>query len=118
MRLSSSFSIDVQAPWVAKHNAEAAAVLAAYKADKPVRVPLLCGEWTGQHGFYADEANLDYARYYRDPDEMLRVQLEAARRRRELPMYDMALGELPERWPVAVDFWPVVAPGWVGCGVT
>ncbi|MHB9024707.1 MAG: uroporphyrinogen decarboxylase family protein [Armatimonadota bacterium] len=113
--LSDTFTIDPHAPWVAAHNAEATAVLEAYQADRPIRVPLMCGEWPGQHGFYATEVALDYREYYTNPDEMLRVQLEAARRRRELPIYDFPLGEAPERWPVSVDFWPVVTPGWFGC---
>jgi hypothetical protein len=58
---------------------------------------------------------VDYRRYYTDPAEMVRVQLEAARRRRELPIHDFVLGEAPASWPVTVDFWPVPAPGWVGC---
>ena len=115
MNLSSGFSIDPCAPWVVAHNREVREVLAAFQADRPIRVPLLCGEWHGQHGLYADEINVDYRQYYTDPDLMLRVQLEAARRRRELPIYDMVLAEPPERWSASVDLWPVVAPGWVGC---
>ena len=53
-RLSESFTIDPDAPWVRRHNNEATEVLAAYHADAPIRVPLLCGEWYGQYGFYAD----------------------------------------------------------------
>jgi len=116
MELSTSFSIDPSEPWVAAHNAEARAVMEAFGAGRPVRVPVLCGEWRGQHGFYAEEIGLDYREYYTDPEVMLRVQLEAARRRRELPIYDLVLGEAPERWSgVGVDLWPVVGPGWVGC---
>ena len=115
MNLSQSFSIDVDAPWVESHNSEAREVLRAHEADKPIRVPLLCGEWPGQHGFYADEFGLDYTKYYTDADEMLRVQLEAARRRRELPIYDIVLGAAPESWPVSVDLWPIVPAGWFGC---
>ena len=115
LKLSQSFSIDPRADWVIAHNREAREVVAAYDADRPVRVPLFGGEWAGQHGFYADETGLDYRRYYTDPDEMLRVQLEAARRRRELPIADWVLGEAPDAWQVGVDLWPVVGPGWVGC---
>lgn len=115
IELSQSFSIDPRAPWVVAHNREVREVLAAYDADKPIRVPLIGGEWPGQHGFYADETGLDYRRYYTNPDEMLRVQLEAARRRRELPICDWVLAEPPQAWNVAVDLWPVVGPAWVGC---
>jgi len=115
MRLSERFSIDPNASWVADHNAEAAEVAAAYEADRPIRVPLLCDDGCHLHGLYADEVDLDYRDYYTDPDVMLTVQLEAARLRRELPIYDMQLGKAPDRWPVAVDLHPVITPGWVGC---
>jgi hypothetical protein len=117
MELSKSFGIDPGAEWVRRHNAEARRVLDAWKADRPVRVPLLGEDSFIQHGLYAGETGLDYRRYYADPDEMLRVQLESARRRREVPIADLVLGEAPESWPVTVDFWPVPGPGWVGCEV-
>ena len=112
MQLSKSFAIDKDEPWVARHNKEAAEVLDAYERDKPVRVPLFPG---GGIGFYMDENNLDCRVYYNNPDEMLRIQLEVAKRQRELPWYDFVLGGAPESWGVSVDFWPVVAPGAFGC---
>ena len=115
MQLSTSFTIDPHAPWVIEHNREVREVMDAYEHDRPIRVPLIPGEWYGQHGWFADEIELDFRDYYTNPDEMVRVQLEAARRRRELPIYDMVLGELPESWSVSVDQWPAVAPGWFGC---
>jgi uroporphyrinogen-III decarboxylase len=116
MQLSTEFAIDPQSPWVCKHNKESRAVMEAFKADRPIRVPVLCLEWYGQHGFYAKEVGLDYRKYYTDPDEMVRVQLETARRRRELPIHDdLPLGEAPDRWPVTVDLWPAIAPGAFGC---
>ena len=113
--LSTSFGIDPEAPWVRKHNAQAAAVLEAFEADRPIRVPLINPDDLWQHGFYAQEVGLDYEQYYKDPDLMLRVQLEAARRRREVPIYDFPLGVLPDSWRVAVDQHPVIPYGWVGC---
>lgn len=118
MKLSQSFSIDIDAPWVKKHNKEARSVVDAFKADKPIRVPLLMGDATHQHGFYSEEADVDYRIYYNDPDEMVRVQLEAARRRRELPFCDFEIGVLPESWTVSVDQHPVVGPGAFGCPIT
>ena len=115
MELSKSFSLDPRADRVLAHNREAREVVEALRADRPIRVPLFCGDWPGQHGFYADEIGLDYRQYYSDPDLMLQVQLEAARRRRELPVYDLVLCEPPEQWSVRVDFWPIVAAGWLGC---
>lgn len=117
MKLSGTFGIDPRAGWVCKHNAEARAVVEAWRNDRPTRVPLLCSDSYIMHGFYVGESGGDYERYYRDPDEMARVQLEAARRRRELPIYDLPLGEAPESWPLAVDFWPVPSPGWFGCPI-
>lgn len=113
--LSTSFNIDVNAAWVRRHNEEARRVLEAYYADRPIRVPVLCDESFLQHGPYADQTGLDYRLYYTDPHEMLRVQLEAARLRREMPIYDFILGEAPVSWPVTVDLWPTPFPGWVGC---
>lgn len=115
MNLSTSFTVDPHQPWVQAHNREVREVLAAFEADRPIRVPLVLGEWSGQHGFYADEIDLDYRDYYRNPQRMIEVQLEAARRRREMPICDVVLGEAPQQWPISVDLWPVVAPGWVGC---
>jgi hypothetical protein len=115
MKLSKKFGIYPQAAWVVKHNAEARAVVEAWRNDNPMRVPLLCSDSFIVHGVYVEESGVNYERYYRDPDEMARVQLEAARRRRELPIYDMVLGEAPESWPLTVDFWPVPSPGWFGC---
>lgn len=115
MELTQSFQIDTNTDEIRSHNEQVRAVIDGFENDKPTRVPLICHEWYGQHGFFAQEIDLDYREYYKDPDLMMRVQLEAARRRRELPIYDVILGEAPETWPVSVDFSPVVAPGWVGC---
>jgi|GEM_PF-2095865 len=51
MQLSASFNIDRHEEWVTRHNREAREVLEAYHADRPIRVPLLTGEWFGQHGW-------------------------------------------------------------------
>jgi hypothetical protein len=117
VRLAESFHIDACEPWVVAHNQEVREVTEAFHRDRPIRVPLFAGDAVGQHGPYADDVGLDHRRYYTDPDEMIRVQLEAARLRRELPIYDLALAEAPAKWPASVDLWPVVAPGWVGCRI-
>lgn len=115
MTLSQEYSIDISSPRVRKHNEQVKAVLAGYHADKPVRVPLLLWEWFGQHGFYTEEQGIDYCDYYTNPDLMLEVQLESARRKRELPICDVILGESPAAWEVTVDFWPAPPAGWFGC---
>jgi len=117
-QLSQSFSIDPNADWVRAHNREAHDVLAAYRADKPTRVPVFAADHPHVHGFYMDEQSLDYRDYYSDPVLMAKVQLEAARRRREIPIYDCdQIGVLPDSWPMCVDLHPVQPFGWVGCRV-
>ncbi len=82
MNLSSAFTVDPDAPEIRRHNDQVKAAQAAFDAGRPTRVLFKCSEWVGQHGFYADEIGLDYREYYTNPDLMLQVQLEAARRRR------------------------------------
>ena len=118
VELSRTFSIDPTADRVQRHNAEVREVLEAWRNDRPVRVPLLCDDTAIQHGLYAGETGVDYEKYYTDPDEMTRVQLEAARFRREQPIYDLELGVTPDSWPVTIDFWPVPSQGWIGCDIT
>lgn len=110
-----SFKPDLNDEQVKSHNQEVKAVMDAYLADKPVRVPIFCGDSFVSHGFYAQEIGLDYREYYNDPDVMARVQLGAAKRRRELPLYDLQMATLPDHWSITVDQWPAVWPGWFGC---
>ena len=117
MKLSESFAIDPNADWVKKHNAEVAEVLAAHEADKPIRVPMTSWDGSHMHGFYADEIGLDYRDYYTDVELMLQVQLEAARRRREVLVCDLPVGVAPAEWSTTLDMHPVPAPGWLGCEV-
>ena len=119
IELSEQFSPDISSETGKKHNEEAEQVYKAYLRGKPERVPFICGEWIGQHGFYADEIGLDYRKYYTNPDLMIQVQLEAARRRRELPLHDnIPICKVPtESWCVGVDLWPVIAAGWLGCPI-
>lgn len=118
MKLSTSFTIDTNASWVVEHNAESRRIVSSWENGHPIRVPLVCDDTAIQHGLYAGEHGVDYYEYYTNPDEMVRVQLEAARYRREQPIYDFPLGVLPESWPIFVDFWPVPVQGWVGCDIT
>ena len=117
MRLSESFSIDPNADWVVKHNAEAAEVIAAHQVDRPIRVPMTSWDGAHMHGFYADEIGLDYRDYYSNVELMLQVQLEAARRRREIRVCDLPIGVAPKEWSTAMDMHPVPAPGWLGCEI-
>ena len=116
MNLSSAFTVDPDAPAIRRHNTQVQAAQAAFDAGRPTRVLFKCSEWVGQHGFYADEVGLDYRDYYTNPDLMLQVQLEAARRRREIPVHDIILGAPPrDSWCTGVDLWPAVAPGAFDC---
>jgi hypothetical protein len=114
MNLSSSFQVDLRQPWVQQHNREVREVWAAFKADRPIRVPVI---YSGARTQYLAENGLDYRRYYEDPDEMFRLQLEWSRRERELPLGDTVLGEVPEQWTVSVDFHPVASAACFGCPV-
>ena len=114
MNLSSSFQLDLSQPWVEEHNREARKVWATFKANRPIRVPVV---YTGARTQYLAENGLDYRRYYEDPDEMVRLQLEWSRRERELPLGDVILGERPESWKVGVDFHPIASAASFGCPV-
>ncbi len=114
MKLSASFQIDPQASEVAAHNREVREVWAAFKTDRPTRVPL---SFTGARTIYLEENGIDYRTYYEDQDEMVRLQLEWQRRALELPFGDTILAEAPETWSVNVDFHPVASASCFGCPV-
>ena len=114
MKLSTRFELDAQTPWVARHNDEVREVWDSYRADRPLRVPVL---FTAARTLYHERHGLDWRGYYEDPDEMIRLQLEAAKYQRDLPWGDHPLGEAPERWEVRVDFHPIVTAASFGCPV-
>ena len=114
MNLSRDFQIDPHEAWVIKHNQEVQEVWDAYKADRPIRVPV---KFTGGRGIYLSENNIDQRAYYENPDEMVRLQLEWQRRARELPISDTVLGQAPDVWKVGVDFHPVAFASSCGCPV-
>jgi len=114
MKFSPSFQVDPQEPWVAQHNREAREVWAAFKADRPTRVPV---RFTGARTIYLEEKRIDYRTYYENPEEMLRLQLEWQRRALELPFGDTILAEAPATWSVTVDFHPVASAACFGCPV-
>ena len=112
--LSQGFTIDPREPWVAAHNREAREVWNSYNADRPVRVPVI---FSGARTVFLEQNHIDYRTYYGNPWQMLRLQLEWNRLGCELPLGDAVLGELPERWHVAVDFHPVASAASFGCPV-
>lgn len=113
-KLSESFKIDPGASAVVKHNREVREVWKAFKADKPIRIPVI---FTGARSVYSDENKVDYRAFYNDPDEMVLLQLQWKKRERELPFGDTVLGELPEKWKVNLDFHPVLVSSCFGCEV-
>jgi len=68
-------------------------------------------------GFYIEEEGLSCLDYRSDPEEMVRVQPEVARRHRELPISETMLGVTPASWTLNVDFWPIITEAWLGCDV-
>jgi hypothetical protein len=114
MNLSPSFSIDPREAWVIQHNREVREVWDAFKADRPIRVPV---SFSGARTVYCEENRIDYRAYYENPDEMFRLQVEWQRRARELPLGDTVLGEAPESWGVSVDFHPIASAASFGCPI-
>jgi hypothetical protein len=114
MQYSTSFKVDPKANWVVRHNREVRETWESFRADKPLRVPV---EYTGIRTLYMEQNRLDWRRYYEDPDEMIRIQLEAARYHRELPLGDHVLAETPEEWEISVDFHPVGGASCFGCPI-
>jgi hypothetical protein len=114
MNLSTSFTVDPREAWVMEHNREVSEVWDAFKADRPIRVPV---SFSGARTVYSEENRIDYRTYYENPDEMFRLQLEWRRRARELPLGDTPLGEAPEAWTVAVDFHPIASAASFGCPI-
>lgn len=114
MILSSAFQIDPCEPWVEQHNGEVREVWAAFKADRPTRVPV---RFSGARTLYLEKNQIDYRTYYENPEEMLRLQLEWQRYERELPLGDTILAEAPEDWKVRVDFHPFESASSFGCPV-
>ena len=112
MNLSRAFEICTKADWVTRHNREVREVCDSHHADKPIRVPV---QFTGARVSYFERNGVDWRRFYEDPDEMIRLQLEAAKHYRELPLGDHVLGEAPEHWDVSVDFHPVGSAACFGC---
>ena len=112
--LTDCFVVDARDPAVAGHNREAREVWEAFNADRPTRVPVV---FSGARSVFSDENNVDYRSYYDDPDAMARLRLQWQKRQRELPYGDTALGELPEKWSMNVDFHPVLIPSCFGCEI-
>ncbi len=113
-RLPEGFDLDPLRPRVLRHNAEAREVWDSYKADRPIRVPV---HFAAARTLYHELHGLDWRGYYEDPDEMIRLQLETEKYKRELPLGDHPLAEAPDAWEVRVDFHPIATAASLGCPV-
>lgn len=111
--LSPAFDLPVGAA-AERHNREVREVWETYRADRPIRVPV---QFAGARTLYHERHGVDWRGYYESPDEMIRLQLEAAKYQRELPYGDHPLGEPPEQWEVRVDFHPIATAASFGCPV-
>lgn len=100
----------------AAHNADQAAVWAAYHRGEPTRVPIIFGI-NPRYTMWRAEANptgIDFEDYFADPAKMLRRQLEhAAWVRHQVPQ-DAEMG-LPGAWHVYTDFQNCYEAAWLGC---
>ncbi len=97
-----------------KHNMAVEKIWKAYREDKPIRIPVTGGM---EIQTFLTMKNYSYKRYYTDPEFMIKCQLEKQRWCCEHIFAD-APAELPEAWgPIRVDFWPIIAEGWLGCEI-
>lgn len=87
------------------HNREQADVWEAYRAGKPIRVPMVLGVSTRFTVFnpLANPQKHDFERYFTDPEVMFELQLLKQWFIRHYLWCDQEMG-LPEQWTVSVDF--------------
>ena len=101
-----------------KHNAEVAEVWQAYRAGRPVRVPMVLGisaQWTLSMPA-ANRSGITFAQYMNDPLAMLQHQLEARWWVRHRVVFDQEMG-LPDAWEIHVDGQNIFEAGWLGAKV-
>ncbi len=102
----------------AAHNAEVAEVWEAYRAGRPIRVPMVLGisaQWTLSMPD-ANRSCFSFRDYMTDPAAMLRHQLEAQWWVRHRVLFDHEMG-LPGAWQVYVDGQNIFEAGWLGARV-
>ena len=100
-----------------QHNAEVKTVWDAYRAGRPVRVPLFFGI-NPRFTLAIAEANpggLSFEAYLRDPNRMLERQLQHQEWIRFNLPQDMEMGYPEAGWPVYVDFQNTYEAAWLGC---
>jgi len=98
------------------HNAEVREVWAAYRARRPVRVPLILGlnvRYTMRRAD-ANPSGIGFAAYFADARLQAQRQCEHQHWIRHYLNHDHEMG-LPEAWGVGVDFQNVYEAAWLGC---
>jgi len=99
---------------IEQHNADAAAVWAAFRSGKPTRVPVVGGI---SIRYFLIMRRLSFRRYFMDPEFMMQCQLELQRLNRARITGDLPVGA-PEKWDgITVDFQNQYEAGWLGCEI-
>lgn len=100
-----------------RHNEEAQGVWEAYRAGKPVRVPVIFGI-NPRFTMWMPEANprgIIFEQYFSDPQVMLERQIEHFFWVQHHVPQDAEMGLPKNGWPVYVDFQNVYEAAWLGC---
>ncbi|MBI5708499.1 MAG: hypothetical protein HZC36_16060 [Armatimonadetes bacterium] len=102
----------------AAHNAEVDAVWTAYRAEKPIRVPMILGVNTRYttFGHPANPDGITLQECFENPDKMLQRQLEHLDWCAHHLMQDAPMG-LPDKWGVYPEFQNVYEAAMWGCPI-
>ncbi len=101
------------------HNAEVQQVWEAYRAGKPIRVPIIWGI-NVRFTMWIPEANprgIAFEQYFHDPQVMLERQVEHIHWVRHHVPHDGEMGMPTDGWHVWVDFQNVYESAWLGCEI-
>lgn len=100
-----------------EHNEEVREVWEAYRAGRPIRVPVIFGI-NPRFTMWLPEANLrsvDFEKYFHDPQIMLERQIEHSYWVRHHVPQDAEMGLPKDGWHVYVDFQNTYEAAWFGC---
>jgi hypothetical protein len=100
-----------------RHNEEVQSVWSAYRAGKPVRVPVMFGI-NARFTMWMPEANprgITFERYFSEPQTMLERQIEHLHWVRHHVPQDAEMGLPKNGWEVSVDFQNAYEAAWLGC---
>ncbi len=100
-----------------RHNEEVQQVWSAYRAGKPVRVPVIFGT-NARFTIWMPEANprgITFEQYFSDPQTMLERQIEHQYWVRHNVPQDADMGLSEKGWDIPVDFQNVYEAAWLGC---